>query len=66
METCGTCKYWFKENDDKFGTCDMTYSLGGEPSEPRTKAYASDHESYRAYLMTTSDFGCVQYERKDS
>jgi len=29
------------------------------------KAFAQDASDYHAYLITTSDFGCVQFERKE-
>jgi hypothetical protein len=67
---CATCKWWLEQEFaavNSWRICDLTVLRGGDaPKYPESRAYAEDAESYRAWLVTAPDFGCVQWERKES
>lgn len=72
---CDSCRWWRKdeavgvfitENSwasryAAVGECALAGSDNGRPDHPTTLAMASDAEGYAARLMTTADFGCVQW-----
>lgn len=45
--------------------CRMTISASDEPEQPTTLAFALDHESYKAELLTAPAFGCIQFEQRE-
>ena len=67
---CATCRHWRQtsdasEYDTAWGECLKACGEEGYPRVTGTLAFASDHESYRADLLTASVFGCVQYEPRE-
>ena len=67
---CNKCKH-FDDNFDNninihgYGYCDKADSIDGMPVN-KTLAYAADMEQYKAYLQVHKDFGCIQFEGKDT
>ena len=49
---------------DDYGNEEYVRVIGSEFAND--KAFAQDASDYHADLITTSDFGCVQFEHKDS
>lgn len=73
---CATCKWWRPDGIDPMrgvsdffgegkGQCALTEMHMGDAVWPQSRAIAYDGEDYRASLVTTSDFGCVQWEAKE-
>lgn len=75
---CETCRWWEPSPSEpesvyghyfkrpEFGVCALGELEDGDKlAHPETLAFAEDAESYKACLMTSPKFGCVQYERKD-
>ena len=69
---CRTCQYWIPPQNvnpdyplpwDKFGTCDLAGTAGGESEDEL--ALALDVEAYGAMLRTQPTFGCVQWKIKE-
>lgn len=76
MGQCRNCRWWvpFKP-DESYGTdynqrlagkgfCEATRTDEGEPVHHETLAWAEDAEGYKASLVTSPDFGCVQFEKR--
>ena len=64
MERCRDCKHW-ADRGDGWGYCDRAAGIGGDAEYPESLAYACDCEAYCAFLLTSPDFGCVQFAAKD-
>lgn len=78
--TCKNCKHWTIDppssgtyldgspmnQEPGWGCCEIGSSGNGEADTKETKAYALDYEQYGAKLRTAPDFGCVQFEPKDT
>ncbi len=71
---CKDCRWWGYEDDDEDddGTrrCSLAMMVGGEAVYPESKAIAwdgvDDPVAGVASLWTKPDFGCVQWEAKES
>lgn len=76
---CRDCTWWepFVENDDYcpdwleyragLGYCEFTASKDRTPLYPETLAWAEGGDDpYQHQLLTSPDFGCVQFEAKES
>jgi len=61
---CKECKFW-KEEENGWGYCKIGESEDGEKMIKESKFYASDAESYHAWLMTENDFWCCMFEEKN-
>jgi hypothetical protein len=62
---CKNCKHWdagFGGHGPNWGTC-WKASEGFADDNPM--AVAEEVNSYKAWLNTREDFGCVQFEAKD-
>jgi hypothetical protein len=76
MGRCRDCTWWepFKPDDDYCedwhehragrGYCELTAMKDKAPEYPESLAWSEGSEPYRSQLVTTPDFGCVQFERK--
>lgn len=64
--TCGKCSFWeeIPHTTTGFGNCVMAASQNGVPSNSKSLAVAVDYEDYCAFLRTSPNFGCVQFEPK--
>lgn len=62
---CGECAYWDPRSWSARtrGYCIKMGSNHGDPDDPNSKAVAEDFESYRAYVITKADFGCIMGAR---
>lgn len=72
---CATCKWW---GDDADATdlgplysgrhgCALTLIRSfGSPGDPTSKALPVTALGDKAIMMTTPDFGCVQWKQKES
>ncbi len=71
---CGSCTHFERENieaefhrpmvsgeDGRWGYCAIARSDLGERMIKTSTAWASDSESYKAYLCVREDFGCNQW-----
>ena len=63
---CETCKHWLVHNDDEFNECDRAAGQDGHAMDDTSLAYAADREQYSAWLVTRANFGCVQWEAKET
>jgi hypothetical protein len=65
---CNTCRWWSIGGFDQWGTCLLTATNNAKPIYPQTiaVAYAKDEDSDTttdpSELVTSPDFGCVQWE----
>jgi hypothetical protein len=63
---CKACRWWEGNPDDWLAPCKLTLVENGKIRYPESKAYAmSTNSSESDYLLTDSDFGCNQFERKE-
>lgn len=58
---CATCKHWTRDHH-----CERAQSDFGYATDSGSLAVAHDVESYKAYLETKPDFGCVMHEPRDN
>lgn len=81
VSNCGSCEHWRKledflqemckdgaggtATDPDWGYCDLAEGHNGAAVN-KTRAFASDYESYAAGLRTRADFGCVQHKPKEA
>lgn len=68
-QRCQTCRWWDRSisPEPQNAKCLLTIVESGDtPNHPESKALAYDAESYYAALHTDADFGCVQWQAKDS
>lgn len=71
---CRDCRHFNSGETDPFitlhgapdatGHCALAGSANGEPDFPGSRAHAADHEEYRAALLVSPDYGCVQGQPK--
>ncbi len=54
---------WIAEYE-RIGRCAKAETSGGNAKDVVSLARAVDYEKYHAELMTSPDFGCVQFEQK--
>lgn len=74
MGNCKDCKHWQSPerlekiylHSFKMGRCELAGSSESYADHPESLAFAEDVESYSAWLNTSPDFGCVQWEAKDA
>lgn len=63
LDGCDECNY-----DKGRNVCILTVGSGGCRSDtrdhPESKAHAMDGSDYKAVLLTSADFGCVQWEAR--
>lgn len=64
---CKDCKWWEKQDwrYEDLNVCALTETEYGEAKSAGTLAQAIDYEIYYAVLVTTPDFGCVQFEARE-
>ena len=48
------------------GVCSLASSHEDGPDNPQSLAIAEDAESYNAELVTSPEFGCVQFQPKEA
>lgn len=63
MNNCRDCKHWgdlWRENGR--GVCELTRVVRDKPKHPESLAIAD--VDYVGSLLTSPDFGCVQWEVK--
>lgn len=67
MNHCKNCRWWdARKADDGWGFCTLAesgchYDDPHERLHPETLAVAQDASRYHAVLVTSPDFGCVQW-----
>jgi hypothetical protein len=69
MGNCGDCRWWDGPHDTPhdWGSCELAESNGNEGLlHPDTLAQATDTENYAAALLTRRDFGCVQWQERET
>lgn len=72
MGECRNCRWWDQETDDEprddgkaIGNCLLAESSRSYADHPETLAVALDYEGYGGRLLTTEDFGCVQFDARE-
>lgn len=74
LPRCKDCRWWSTEHrlgwlsdrSDGRGHCERAESEDGQPVDKDSLAYTEDGESYRAILITAPDFGCVQFQARET
>lgn len=67
--SCKDCRHWYTHpcvKEKNIGSCQLATSSDAQPDNPSTLAWAEDTEQYSAWLNTKPEFGCVQFEEKES
>lgn len=63
---CKNCVHWKSISPGSPNHCCLKASSSdGSADDLSSLAIAKDSESYRAYLETQPEFGCIQWEAKD-
>ena len=62
---CQDCKWWWLPGT-LGGECRLMESQKGEPVNLRSKAWAQEKQGVTAWVITTPNFGCVQFEPKEA
>lgn len=57
---CAAC-YWWTRASARWGRCDLAETGGGDARHAGSRAFAVAPQRARARLVTTPDFGCVQW-----
>lgn len=64
MGHCRDCRWWETSGSRSWGSCELAASVEGHDQHPESLATAHDGENYGAELVTSADFGCVQFAAK--
>ena len=67
---CRDCKFWGHHPDiramENAGYCELTQVDVGEPEHPESKAISEDRDFWESWLVTAPDFGCIQWQSKET
>ena len=70
MDLCNTCRFWIRSKYDlHVGDCTLTEwddSEGFLHPESKSKVMVGGHEPGSGVLETSGDFGCTQWEPKET
>lgn len=64
---CATCKWWQGKDEFRKGWryCELASSWDAEPLHEEALAFGVHAPDARVGVVTSPDFGCVQWEAKD-
>lgn len=72
MGACRNCRWWDRETNEETRDdgkeahdCLLAASSRNQADRPETLAVALDYEGYGGRLLTTEDFGCVQFATQE-
>jgi len=69
MPHCKDCRFWNRQHPwlsdgANVGICDRSGSDDGKPIDATSLVHAEDRGDGQAVLVTSPDFGCVQFRPK--
>lgn len=63
---CKHCKWWNQDKPNNSGVCELASGADDGPEHKQALAFASAGPDATAWLITSGDFGCVQFEAKQA
>ena len=62
---CKNCKFWDNTSEHgNWGICTKGDTNMDGLEDKSTLMYAVDNEDYKAWVVTSSEFGCIMFEEK--
>lgn len=66
MNTCKDCKWWGRTHANVCGKIDTLFAVENPMRMFEIEATAADDHNLRAHLVTGPDFGCIQFDPKET